>query len=544
MSNERVHPRGERGIALVSAMLFLLLGAVLVASTLTLSTGERRISSNVHTARRAVYAADAGARTLEQVVANVARARLDSLVGANAGGPVIPTPTTLFAGAPLTLTCSNPAFSANATISFIGNNVGPNSQSYDYRYTVFSTGEDGMNGERNVVSTGTLRLSAERGSFTDYLMYTNRHTSASGGSIWFTTRTQFDGRVHTNGKLRFAFQPRFDDAVSSVSQTAWYYNERNGSSNPLELDADHNSSVDVPTFGGGFSRGVPNVSLPANAYGQMNAALGLNAANTTNPDATTINTQLGLGNGALPPSDGVYLANTAGALTGGLFVQGELDKCLLAVDALGRQVYVLHQGGSVDSVIVDRGANTTRQVHNGVPTTFTGVPLGILYVTGGIDDLRGPDRNNGNVVPALAQQTKLLITAEDDIVLRRDVTCKDFDLGTNVLGIYSAEGSVRVGSGAPNDMHLDAFVMAAGDYGVFAVDDYDNRVLRGMFHLRGGMVSEYYGAFGQFNGSDATSGYGRNFVYDNRGLIPPYFPSTSRFTANNPTPVRESWREM
>ena len=544
MSNPRVHPRAERGIALVSAMLFLLLGAVLVASTLTVATGERRMSSNVHTARKAVYAADAGARTLEQQIANIARAKLDSLVAVNAGGPVITSPATLFNGTVLTVNCPNPAFAATATVSFASSSASTNSQSYDYHYVINSTGQDGAIGQRAVRSTGNIRLSAQRGSFTDYLMYTNHHTAPGGGAIWFTSRTAFNGRVHTNQKFRFAFAPQFGDAVSSVSQTALYYNELGGSSSPLDLDADHNGSVDVPVFAGGFQRGVPSVTLPPNAFGQLNAALGLSPSSTTVPANATINAQLGLGSASTPPPAGVYLANSAGAVTGGLFVQGSLDQCLLSIDAAGRQVYVLLQGGSIDSVIVDLGASLTTQVHNGLRTTFTGIPRGILYVCGGVDDLRGPDRQNGNLVPALANGTQLLVAAENDVILRRDLVCKDYDLASNVLGIYSAGGSVRVGSDAPNDMHLDAFVMAAGSAGVFGVDNYDNHVLRGTFHLRGGMVSEYYGAFGQFDGNTATSGYGRDFAYDGRGLMPPYYPSSGSFAANVPSPVRESWQEM
>jgi hypothetical protein len=73
--------------------------------------------------------------------------------------------------------------------------------------------------------------------------------------------------------------------------------------------------------------------------------------------------------------------------------------------------------------------------------------------------------------------------------------------------------------------------------GIFCVDDYGNttRGPRGNVTLFGGAITEYYGAFGTFNGSTMKSGYGRNFVYDARmlsGKTPPYFPYMSNFTTS------------
>ena len=49
-------------------------------------------------------------------------------------------------------------------------------------------------------------------------------------------------------------------------------------------------------------------------------------------------------------------------------------------------------------------------------------------------------------------------------------------------------------------MSLDGYVMAHRIApGVFTVDNYNTGRPRGTFHLRGGMVSAYYGAFYTFN---------------------------------------------
>lgn len=540
---QRTTRNGERGIALVSAMLMLVLLMVLSATFMLTAVGERNTSAGSHATRATTFAADAGVRSMQQMLTNMARARVDSLTNVWAGsGNILPNPDSLFAGGALTLTSTSPRFTTTATVAFVGDSITPQSQTYDYRWTIVSDGEAGFGGRRRIQSSGTMRVSAARGSFSDYLVYTNNHTSPSGGGIWFTSRTAFDGRVHTNGQFRFAYNPTFNDQVTSVSSTARYYN--NGAGSGLELNADHNGTVDVPTFAGGFTRGVPVVSLPDNAFGQMNAALGLNPNSTTRPDNAAINLALTGTSASTSPANGIYVAATGTTVTGGVYVQGSLDDCLLTIDGSGRQVYTLKQGATTRTITVDVGAGRTYVFDGTNTTTLTGTPRGVLYVAGSINKLRGPDRNFGAVVPAVALNTKMLITAENDIVLHKDVVCQNYDAGTNVLGLYSADGSVRVSTSAPDDMNLDAFVMAAGSTGIFGVDDHDRGDPRGTFNLRGGMVTEYYGAFGTFSGNTATSGFGRNFQYDRRGLTPPYYPTTGRFTSNSPSATRQTWMEM
>ena len=69
----------ERGIVLVAALLFVLLSSVLVLTMMVTTTGERTQSSNAQTAKLALYAADAGVRAQQQVLANLAKAKIDSL---------------------------------------------------------------------------------------------------------------------------------------------------------------------------------------------------------------------------------------------------------------------------------------------------------------------------------------------------------------------------------------------------------------------------------------------------------------------------------
>ncbi len=532
----------ERGIALVSALLVLMLVAVVAAGFLLTAGGERAVSSNVQIARASLLAADAGVRVAQQVLANQAKARLDSLTLVWSGsGPIIASPATLFPSAPQTVTSANPGFTAVAAVVFADSALTPNAQSYNYRYTITSVGAAGAQGRREVQSTGILRVSAERGSFADYLCFTDVHLAPGGGAIWFTSSSQFDGRVHTNGQFRFAFQPFFQDLATSVHGKAWFYN--NGS--PVELSANANGTVDVPLFYGGFERGVAGVPLPANSFNQQAAALGLTPVGVA-PTNAQINTALGLGSGSGAPPNGIYLVNSGGAVTGGLYVQGSLNQCLVSADTVTNvQTYVMTQGGTTRTIRVDRAANTTTVTDGASSTTYSGVPRGVTYVNGAIQDLRGPDRVSGLVPPAVARGTEMLFAASGNVVIQRDLTCDDFGDGTNVVGIYSSGGDVVVGTSCPNDMYLDAFVMATGANGAFRVENYNSGSPRGAFHLRGGVIQRYYGAFFTFNaGGGVQTGYWRDFHYDRRGLIPPYFPTTNRFVANQPSARTLAWKEI
>ena len=76
--------------------------------------------------------------------------------------------------------------------------------------------------------------------------------------------------------------------------------------------------------------------------------------------------------------------------------------------------------------------------------------------------------------------------------------------------------------------------MAAGRNGVFTVDNYRTPPSRGTATLLGGVITDFYGPFGTFSGGQQRSGYGRNFVYDERmleGTTPPFFPFLTNFTS-------------
>ncbi|HEY6194148.1 MAG TPA: DUF4900 domain-containing protein [Candidatus Eisenbacteria bacterium] len=549
----------ERGIVLVAALLFVLLSSVLVLALMLTTTGERTQSSNTQTARLSLYAADAGVRAQQQLLANFATAKLDSCfaawqaAGSQPSQPIISNPAGLFPAGTLgganAATSTNPAFTASASLSFADAGVGPASQTYNYMFTIQSNGAQSSTGQRRVQSTGALRISATRGSFSDYLVLTDQFKMANNGTVWFTSSDLFDGRVHTNDGFKFAFHPVFQDRVTQGAANATFYN--NGGS-PVIADADNNGTIDTPDFFGGYLRSQPTVTLPTNANDPQSAALGL-TPNGTAPTTSQINTAL-TGSPTGTPANGGYVINSGVAVTGGVYIQGNANRVKVWADTTtDRQYYQVSVPPNFISVEVDRAANLTRVWNqlgtSGIPDhVYVGVPNGVLYANGGINNLVGPDRDlvTGSVPPALAINQRVLIASNSDIVVQGDLTCDQYDSRTNVLGIFSAGGAVRIGSGAPDNLNLDAFVMACGSTnGEFTVDNWNSGAPRGAMNLRGGVVSRFYGAFYTWdtNGNPVT-GYTRNFHYDRRGLIPPYYPTTNSFKADIPSARTIAWKEL
>jgi hypothetical protein len=115
------------------------------------------------------------------------------------------------------------------------------------------------------------------------------------------------------------------------------------------------------------------------------------------------------------------------------------------------------------------------------------------------------------------------------------------------LGIISWGSNVRVGTATPNNVTIDAVVMAPN--GIFTVDNYDQGAPRGIATLFGGAITDRYGAFGQFSGTtgDQMHGYGRNFVYDARmenGVSPLYFPFMPNYISlDSGLDNRLAWQE-
>jgi hypothetical protein len=485
--------------------------------------------------------------------------------------------------------------------------LGPDEYEYFYTYSITGDGRIPPQGRRRITFSRDYSIRVRRQNLAQFALFTHVHTTPAGGAIWFTSRTGFDGPVHTNGEFRFAFFPKYgtpdpnspcDPAriatttLTSVSTRAWFNN--NGS--PVRLSANENvvSGVrrDAPVVPdctpanladdtdnppANFTRGVAAIPIPTNPYSQKGVSVGRDPAYTspvTNLQIRQAVPELADNGSAVP--NGIYVpvndtnsnsvSDGGEPLLGGIYVQGNVDSIELQENT-NRSKYILIQGSQTVVIEIDRINQTTTIDNSAWPSpsvrTFTGVPKGwqgpgnanavILYVEGDILSLKG----------TLEEKEQMTIAASGRIDIADHLRYEDppnvndpNDNPINVLGLYSASSDIRITTGAPGDLQIHA-VMMAGNTGdgynssVF-VQNYNTGAPRGTVTLIGGIIEEYYGPFGTFNSSTGATltGYGRDFRFDrrmNRGFSPPYFPTTNLFEIAQGTDplagVRPVWRE-
>ncbi len=391
---------------------------------------------------------------------------------------------------------------------------------FRYNYAIDGTATD-EDVTRRVGLQGSFSVLVQYDNFARYALFTNQQMSGR-SRIWFTNQTTFSGPVHTNGEFNFFGNPgaAFTGRVTSVSTTARYYN--NGVN--LSLDADRNGNVDVPAFGGGFSRGVANIPMPA----------------TTTADRQR---EAALGGTSTPELAGVYLGTAGGVMTGGIYVKGNAT-ISLGVAGPGVARYTIAQNGTTWTVTVNYvSSQTTLQQGSGSAMTYGGLPNGMLYVDGVVNGLAG----------TVQRDTELTIAATSDIMVTDHIMYENYTPGpspsaegaANVLGLLSWRGNVRIPTTAPNDITIHATVMTPT--GEFKVDSYSTGSSRGTATILGGVIENTYGPFGTLSSSGSLTGYQRNFIYDSRmgqGKSPPFFPTIGKVVSTvSGVDDRPNWQQ-
>lgn len=393
-----------------------------------------------------------------------------------------------------------------------------------YNFTVIATGAVEEN-SRQITLTGDLTVRCQKDNFAKYALFTNEQTSQTGSPVWFNSDTRYEGPVHTNGRFNFALNPAgtFNGKVTQTEITARFYNNNF----PVLLDADSNGTTDVPTFNEDFERGADSINL---------ASLTQKQELIDQVDA-----------GETYGSKGVYLPNDGTTLTGGIYINGN-SSLALSVDN-NNAVYTITQDTTTYTITVDRATDQTTVDDGTTVVTYYGLP-------DGVDDTGTviySDKNITSLSGVVQGDTNLTIASENDVYIQGDLVYSDYtdpegetddpdyiaphaEGADNMLGIVSWTGDVFIGTSAPDDVSIHGTILA--QEGVFTVEAYDDTVegSRGSVTLLGGVITNQYGAFGTFSGTtgENISGYGRNFVYDQRmaaGSNPPYFPTLDIYTA-------------
>jgi hypothetical protein len=416
--------------------------------------------------------------------------------------------------------------SGNVMQGYILNPNSPNTFVFPYEFTIEAVGTvSGLSQGAKIVQ-GKFTVTVQRLNFARFALFTNHHSADGSTTVWFTEKTSFYGPVHTNEQFSFANNPSgyFSDEVTQHNQNARFYN--NGRS--VLLNAESNPPYDVPTFAAGFQRGVDSIDLPTS---------------TTQSDLK----RQALGTMSEPTVNGIYVPNDGTKVTGGIYIRGNAA-ITTGVDNNNNATYTVTQGSTTKAVTVDYNSNQTTVKQGASAQTYAGLPDGIgnegiiIYDTGSVTSLSG----------TIQQSSQVTISSQNDTIITNHIRYQQYDTTpnlnaqnyTNLLGIISWGGNVRIGTGAPNNLELHGVVMAPG--GIFTVDNYQSRPPSGNVTLLGGVITNYYGAFGTFSGTTQRSGYGRNFLYDQRmlgAMSPPYFPTSQAFTAVAPL-LSRAFKEM
>ncbi|MCA9401520.1 MAG: DUF4900 domain-containing protein [Candidatus Omnitrophica bacterium] len=559
----------EKGIALIFTLLLVIVLLSISVVFILRTVQESNIARKERDMMKAFYLAEAGGQAgLDGLNTLINNFMLNTVNGMNPSTVINLAQTSLSNGLKLlestVLDGGSQAITLNAseteaTFQIAGVGLGDGNYSYDititeksnpvivtpdtwdfpYDYLIQLTSN--LNTEsKEVVLRGDFTVRVQRDNFAKYALFTNSQTMPNGSYVWFTDKTNFAGPIHTNGRYNIALNPSgtFDGVVAQHSEYARYYN--NGWS--VLLNDDHNGTNDVPTFNAGFNRDVDTITL-SSAVDQQDME-----------DQATSGTSFG--------SDGIYTPNNGSSLTGGIYVRGD-SQVILNITADDKPQYTIIQGGTTKNITLDKANNQTTVETVGVGSiTYSGLPDGsddvgtIIYVDGRIQNFQG----------TVQSQEKLTVASDDDILVKGHVKYADYDPGSgspgdggyippnangaeNLLGIVSWNGDVRVATSAPDDINIHASILARN--GILQVDNYNDQGVgpRGEATILGGVISDNYGAFGQFSGSTGQqlSGYGRNFVYDQRmqtGTAPPYFPTLNTFIAfTNDITDKMVWQE-
>ncbi|MFH0754625.1 MAG: DUF4900 domain-containing protein [Candidatus Omnitrophota bacterium] len=545
--------KNKRGVALVISMSAMTIISALSAVYVTRAIQEKSMSALEINSAKVVYTAEAGANegllsiynlinyymlnTVSSTAPTTVSAQAASYATAKDGVGFLVTyvkngSTALLtqSGGEAVYTSTYGALDGGSYVYTIriGQKSDPTSPSanvwdFPYYFKLQTTATySGMT--KKTTLNGDFTVQVQKDNFARYSLFTNHQTMENGTKVWFTSKTNFQGPMFTNERFNFAYNPSgiFDGAVKQANTTAAFYN--NGST--VYLDASSNGTRDVPVFTSGFQRGVSSISMPTS---------------TQESDMVSEVT-----NGTTYSTNGIYVTNAAGSVTGGIYIRGN-STVAMGVDASNRQTLTIVQGTTTKVITLDRSANQTLVKQGATTTTYTGLPDGvhdagvIVYNYGTITSLSGTVQGD----------TQMTIATSSDVVISGNVLYQNYTAGSgtvgdtdyiapsasgydNLLGLVSWSGDVRIASTAPSDVTICATLLAKT--GVVQVDNYDSIAVRGVATILGGVISNYYGAFGTFNSSSGTaaSGYGRNFVYDTRMeemLTPPYFPTTNTFIA-------------
>jgi Tfp pilus assembly protein PilX len=482
-SSRRRKNQSERGVALITTLLLLMLLTGLSLAMVLSVRSDMLINGNYRNFRGSFYAADSGlnaARTYlqDQVVATIPASFgiTTQPIPNGTDGTIQGKLNTGFGAAYSTYTQGQAASSWPGKYQVTGTFVldptngctvlggsgtcsaptGPvTGYKYIYNYTLQSIGQAQNSQATTLTDRGSITVNAtlipvnSTTSFAAWGMFIDQWNACSGTLVPGT----ISGPAFTNGAWTFGTSGSyiFTDTVGSGSSDAGY--QFSNSCDQVNATSDKkNGQTIAPQFQAGFQTGQAAVPLPTNDFNQKRAVL--DGQGTSSSPVTNSDLHNGLKNvgGASYPSSGansgVYLpysiVNGQPTLNGGgIYVESNpnLVTNVVLSTATGpapgnsaQQVYTISQGSPAvtTTITVDPVANTTTVVSGGNTLPIQGIPHmtdpvtaatspgTMLYVDGNINSLSGP----GQGQPAINNGSALTVTAASNVTVTGDILYK------------------------------------------------------------------------------------------------------------------------
>jgi len=397
-----------------------------------------------------------------------------------------------------------------------------NSGAWLKSYVIIATGRNRVNG-----ATRQVIVRVRQTSFALYSYFTDQERwSVNGETIWFYARDRVYGPVHTNDQFHISWghtsaDPIFYDTVSSVAESVEW-----GASGAPVTTQDWRRVLD----GGqqALTLGVSRIPLPLSSDIQRNTAWGSDFG--------------------FPSSNGIYLPSSGSLLTAGIYIRGDCTIDFSVESSTGNQVITIVRGSTTRTITIDRANNQTRVRRGSTTDYYVGTPNGVIYCTGNITSLEGTLANNYEDGSQILERNAWTVVA--DVATGKDITITDdleyrtppdstkppthnSNLRAATLGLVAED--VALSTGCPNEMNLDAVILAGGENtanGTFYYTGWASQK-RNNLNVLGGIIQKRRGPVGTFNpyNNVQVSGYNKNYRYDGRMVDhpPPFFPSTGGY---------------
>lgn len=484
--------RRERGVALITTLLLLMLLTGLSVVMVWSLRSDMLINGYYRNFRGSFYAADSGLNIarqamINQIVASIPATftatkqpiapgtelavqtymsktygTLQNITGTGSASNSWPekfriSSVTLAPSLPVGCTVSGGTGTCAAP-------VGPiTSYNYSYDYTLAAVGQSRGAEETNIIDRGTIFVVANlipassKTSFAAWGMFIDQSPICNGSTLVPGT---ISGPVFTNGAWNFGTSGPyiFTDSVGSASATAGYQisaRQCDQVAGPSDTSKNGNTTI-APSFQGGLNLGQSSVPLPPNDFNQERAVLDGKGADNTQVTPADLHNSVRDINGnpyqnSSTKSPGVYLPYTIqdGKPTftgGGLLVVGDANIRLSTAGVSG-QVYTITQGTGTSAVTttitVDPSANggkgATTMVSGGTTLTITGIPEQLDPATGAVQGPATMLYVDGNInslsgpgegLPAVQDGSALTITAANNVTVTGDILYKTKPIAT------------------------------------------------------------------------------------------------------------------